>query len=73
MCEREGEQHRAHIHCTNWGGLVIQAPVNWREGQDNRMSFGRVISGCIILASVNLCLSKPLGLAICSQFEVSHP
>ena len=44
LCEWEGEHHRAHIHCTNWGGLVIQAPVDWREGLDNRMSSGRVIS-----------------------------
>ena len=26
------------------GGLVIQTHVNWREGLDNRMSSGRVIS-----------------------------
>ena len=30
--------------CTNWTGLVIQAPVNWREGLDNRMSSGSVIN-----------------------------
>ena len=29
-CEWEGEQHRIHMHCTNWGGLV-QASVNGRE------------------------------------------
>ena len=29
--------------CVNWSGLVIQAPLNWREGLDNRMSSGNVI------------------------------
>ena len=33
-----------HRHSTNWGGLVIQASVNCREGLDNRMSSGRVIA-----------------------------
>ena len=34
---RQGEHHRTQMHCTNWGGLVIQASVNWRERLDNRM------------------------------------
>ena len=32
------------MHCTNSGGLVFQAPVKWREGLENRMSSGKVIS-----------------------------
>ena len=36
MCEWEGEYHRAHILRNNWGGLVIQALVNWMEGPDNK-------------------------------------
>ena len=43
------------MHCTKLGGLVIQAAVNWREGLDNRMSFGR-ISWWLIVAPANLCL-----------------
>ena len=39
-----GEHHIAHRHCTNWGGLVIQAPVNLRDGRDNRISSGRVMA-----------------------------
>ena len=35
---------RTNTVSTNWGGLVIQATVNWREGLDNRMSSGSVIS-----------------------------
>ena len=45
-----------HRHCTNWGGLVIQASVNWIEDLDNRISSGRVICWWLIVASANLCL-----------------
>ena len=44
MGEREGKHLRAQMPCTNWGGLVIPALVNWRESLDNKMFYGRVIS-----------------------------
>ena len=42
-CEN-GRKNIAENIDTNWGGLVIQAPVNWREDLDNRISSGRVLS-----------------------------
>ena len=32
MCEWEGDHHPAQMHCTNLGGLILQASVNWRKG-----------------------------------------
>ena len=55
MGEREGKHSRAQMDCTNWGGLVIQALVNWREVLDNRIFYGRVISW--FLANLGFCKS----------------
>ena len=32
MNGRELGHDRAQMHCTNWGGLVLQASVNLKEG-----------------------------------------
>ena len=61
MCEWDGEHHRAHRHCANWGGLVIQAPVNKRESINNRISSGKVISCWLIVTSANFCLKLTFG------------
>ena len=56
MDGREGKHLRAKMPCTKWVGVVIQALVNWREGLDNRMLYGRVIILWLILVSANRCL-----------------
>ena len=40
MNGRESISEHVGTVCTNWSGLVIEAPVNWREGLDDRMSSG---------------------------------
>ena len=40
----ERENNTEHIYTVPIGVVVIQAPVNWREGLANVMSSGRMIS-----------------------------
>ena len=44
MNGRENITEHIDTVCTNWSGLVIEAPANWGEGLDNRMSYGGLIS-----------------------------
>ena len=53
------------MHYSSWGGLIIQTPVNWREGLDNRMSCGTVANRgfhkSLFKVNNNLQPSGPIG------------